>query len=351
MTADGEKLTADSQLGVFLLKKSKIVGGLAITAVFLLLAVRNVEWSQVGVSLASVRYVLIVPALLCTFTGYLLRAVRWQRILVSTKNVSLRTLFPTLIIGFAANNVMPARVGEVVRAYELGRREEVSKTLGLATIFVERVFDGLTLILIMALVLIFSPLSRDMPGGEVRAVEYLSYALFFGAALSIVVLILQESLVLRLINVAVKPLPERWGGFFNRAATSFIMGLQALRGKRSLAIIAGVSLAVWSLEAGSYYLILRAFDLPLTGDQTISAAAFLLVFVNLGIMVPSAPGYVGTYQFFAKMALGAFGVGGSIGFSVAIVSHVMQYVLVTALGLAFFVKQNLSFAVMREAAD
>ena len=109
---------------------------------------------------------------------------------------------------------------------------------------------------------------------------------------------------------------------------------------------------VWLLEASSYLLMTRAFGIWMPDLNQALAAAFLLVVVNLGIMLPSAPGYVGTFQFFAVMALGAFGVPKEIALAAAISSHLMQYLLVTGMGLVMFARENLSFwSFGKEAAE
>ena len=155
-----------------------------------------------------------------------------------------------------------------------------------------------------------------------------------------------------LLGTLLSPFPKQVAGAILRASKTFISGLHSLRSGSTLGIVALVSATVWVLEATSYLLICRAFGIWMSPLSQGLAATFLLVVVNLGIMVPSAPGYVGTFQFFAVMALGAFGIPKETALAVAIASHLMQFVLVTAIGLFFFVRENLAFwRFQREAEE
>jgi len=312
--------------------------GIAITAGFLYLALRDVNLEDVGRRLAAANLAFVIPALLCSLTGYLLRAKRWLSLLSPAAAASYGMSFSVLILGFAANNVLPARIGEVLRAYQMGRRLEISRSFCFSTIALERVCDGLTLLLFMGVVLWSSPLRSAMP--EVQVVEVFATAIFLGAALAIGLLLFQERLALRMLTWAVRPLPERISKLATHLAEMLVMGLQSLRSKRHVAAIFSISVVVWSLEAVAYMLVLNALSVPLAPEQIVSAGFFLVVFVNLGIMIPSAPGYIGTFQLFAKLALGDFGVDPATAISVAILSHALQYFLVTGLGLAVFIREQ-----------
>jgi len=251
-----------------------------------------------------------------------------------------------LMMGFTANNLLPARLGEVVRAYLLHRKTGARKTYGVATIILERICDGLTLILFLGFVSLLMPLPQW--GQDVQAVSSL---LFLGAAVVIVVLLMKESLVVRIADLVLGRFPTRVSGPVLRATGVFISGLHALKSRRSLALVIALSVAVWLLEASSYLLMFSAFNVSMPPLRLVLAAVFLLVVVNLGIMLPSAPGYVGTFQFFAVMALGAFGVPKETALAVAISSHLMQYLMVTAIGIVFFLRENMGlWSVERQAA-
>jgi uncharacterized protein (TIRG00374 family) len=322
----------------------RIAAGFAITAVLLWLAVRDVDFAQVGQIFAQARLWWARPAALCVSLGYLVRTRRWGSLLAPVKRVPFPTLFNSLILGFAANNVLPARVGELVRAHTLGTKANISRSTAFSTIVVERVFDGLTLIAFMGVVLLLFPLRGELP--EIRAVTVASAVIFLTVGVGMVILLLNEALALRVARFVLRRFPVRIAARAERLVVNLLDGLKALRVRRHLAAIIALSVVVWSLEASGYYFVLEALDVPLTTSQQVVAALFLLVFVNLGIMIPSAPGYIGTFQLFAKIALSAFGVGAAMGFSVAILAHAIQYFLVTGAGLVVFIREHLTLGAI-----
>jgi glycosyltransferase 2 family protein len=303
--------------------KSKLIG-FALTLAFVALIVRSVNLADVGAALLSANYAYVLPAACVTLFGYWLRTYRWKQILKPARDVPTRRLFPVLIIGFATNNILPARVGEVARAYALGRKEGVSKTLGLSSVILERLLDGLTLVTFMVVLSDFFPLPEW--GSELVRFGAL---VFVGALAAVVALLMKQDAALGLLRRLFGRLPLKLGNRLMGWTESGVAGLHALRSPRQLALIACVSLAIWLCEATSYVLVLKSFYLPLDPASLLYAGILVLVVVNLGIMVPSAPGYIGTFHFFFVMALQAFGIGRDIGLGVALVSHAMQYVTIT----------------------
>ena len=166
--------------------KARVAGlrpiiGLLLTVVFLVLALQRVDLGAFVDELRSINYVWLLPSAVCTLVGYVLRTVRWRVILSGAARAPLSTLFPVLMMGFATNNLLPGRLGEFWRAYLLGRKRNVRKTFALASVVVERVFDGLVLIALLALV----STSIELPGWG-RDVELISAIVFLGATLAVV---------------------------------------------------------------------------------------------------------------------------------------------------------------------
>jgi uncharacterized protein (TIRG00374 family) len=327
----------------------KVIGAV-ITLVCLVLAFYQVNFSELGAALATANYVLVAPALLLWLIGYVTRTLRWRAILAGARPGPLGQLFGVLMVGFATNNLLPARLGEIARAFLLRRRTGLRKTFVLASIFLERVFDGLALV---AIVLVLSALVKP-PGWDqetdvaerVKLVEQLATIGFVGVAVCIWVLLLRNDLATRLVELVARLLPAKLGAFATSAFGAFVNGLSSMRRPEVVAATTVLSLAVWAIEWGAYVLVASAFDLGLSGIQLAAACALLLVVVNLGIMLPAAPGYVGTFQFFAVSALAVWGVPRERALAVAIVAHLAQYVLVTAIGLAFFGREHVSLGTL-----
>lgn len=330
-------------------KTGRIVVGVLITVFFLWLAVRNVDIAAVRDALGQASYVYLIPAAIFCSTGYLLRTLRWQRILAPTKVVPFTRLFPVLMIGFAANNLLPARIGEFVRAYLLARRERVSSSLSLATIVLERVCDGLMLIALLALTVVAVPIPVDEP--EIAIVEKIATLIFGSAALVLVLLLFVPRPILAVVRFFLRPVPQRIAARITGLLDAFIAGLEALRSPLAILKIVGLAALIWFCELATFASVLLAFPLGLDRREWIAAALFLLVFVNLGIMIPSAPGYIGTYQLFAKMALGAFAVAEASGVALSFVVHALQYSIVTTIGLVCLWRLGLSPRVLGELSS
>lgn len=312
-------------------KHARIILGTVATGFFLWLALRNVDISAVGDALQTANYIYLIPAAICTVSGFSLRALRWSFILRPARAIPFSRLFPVMMVGFAANNLLPARVGEFVRAFLTGSREGVSRSTTLATIVVERVFDGLTLLILMTVTLFLFPI--PMTDSTLQAVVVLASAVFGVATILLLGLILFPARMLVPIHFGTRRLPTRFAERADALIDSFLAGLQSLRDPRALFSLAGMSIGIWTLEWATFAFVLRAFPLGLSISEWLAASAFLLVFVNLGIMVPSVPGYIGTYQFFATLALSAFAVNADYAFGLAVVAHAMQYTLITGIGL------------------
>jgi glycosyltransferase 2 family protein len=328
-----------------LLRRLSPVIGILVTVVFLVFVFANVNFQLLAAALRTANYLYVVPALLLTFTDYLVRTLRWQIILAPAKRVPFGSAFSVLMIGFAANNVLPARIGELVRAYALGRKENMSTSLGLATIIVERVFDGITIMGFLAVLSLLYPL----PGwGQALA---RGGAIVFGVAIiGLTMLVLQEQLALKMLGLVLRIFPAGIAASILRIVHSFIDGLAALRSRRSLLAISGLSILVWSLEATSYVMLIKGFYLPIEGKDQIYAAVFLLTVINLGNIIPAAPGYAGSFEFFAIQALTTFSalVTAETALAVAVVSHAYQYILVTGLGLFFLWREGMSLRTLQK---
>jgi len=323
----------------------------AITAIFLALALNSVDFGKLALAIASADYRLIALAALFTFCGYTLRAKRWQRFLAPTKAIPLARLFPILVVGFALNNLLPGRPGEFARPYWLGTREALSKTLGFATVIVERVTDGIALIAFLLFALLaFAPLRLNLPP-VAETIAALATVLFGVALAGLVFLLAREQLALAILQGVTRFLPRALAARIERMLGSFVVGLHSLKSTSDIAAIVFLSLAVWGAEGTAYFLMLTAFGVLPDVPTRLIAAPFMMVLINLGIMIPAAPGGLGPYEAAGVFALSAFSVPETAAAGVAIAGHAMQYLLVTGLGLLFIWREGISIAQAREESD
>ena len=242
-------------------------------------------------------------------------------------DIPTRDVFPIMIIGYAANNVLPLRAGELVRAWVLEQRYGVRKTAALATIAVERLFDGVTMLLFVGGAATVVGLNA-----ELQHVALVAAAIFAVAIAGLIVLLVGGALRERLLRL-VLGLPDRLAARVERMAESFLAGLGVLTRRGDLALVAITSVVAWGFETSMYWTVARAFGDPLAGAMTPAAALLTTAIANLATLVPSGPGYVGTFEAGVLLAVnGALGIGRGLAFSYAVLLHVLLWLPVTIWG-------------------
>jgi uncharacterized protein (TIRG00374 family) len=269
------------------------------------------------------------------------------------RRVSATRLYPVVIIGLMANNLIPARAGELARAYVLGQRERISKTTSLGTIAVDRLFDGLTLIPMMLIVAAFAGSDAEFDAPLLGDLNFerlgLVMSVLFGIALAVLFWMafshrgqqLLHSIVARVAPASIEPKIE---GLLQ----SFFDGLQALRNPIDLSIAWLMSLASWTLEATMYFIIARAFgiDVPFYVFLLLCAAA------NLAIAVIASQGGVGPFELVVTETVVAFGAATPATASAyALGLHAILLFPIIALGLALMWSMKLTFGDMLKTSD
>jgi len=301
--------------------------GILLSAVLLIVVLYRVDFGKVGAALrgADYRYLPLVVAIY--LTSFLLRTWRWGILLEPVKSgIRFSPLFSTVMIGWTANNLLPAKAGELVRAYLIGKRESISKSASLATIVVERILDGFILLIFLfaSMLLLTNPLETLNFGLYVLVVFIVVLAI-------LIIMIFKKNLVLTFFKKVMGIFPIKFSEYALRLFQSFLEGLESLRNARLA--LKGVILSggVWAIEALVYYLILRSFGLALP----IYAATILLAVVNVGVLLPSAPGALGAFQFFCVLGLSFFAVDKSTALGLSVVLQSVMWIPVTLIGLGF----------------
>jgi len=237
------------------------------------------------------------------------------------------------MIGFMANNLLPARLGEFIRAYSIGSKENISKSSALATIVVERVFDGFTVLSFLAIVLIFF----DFPAW-VRKGGYFAFGFFMSVLVFLIFLRLHTKKVIKRVDSLLKFLPASARDKLKNMLYSFAEGLQVLKNSGDLVMVIIFSVAVWLVMASAFEFAIIAFDLKVP----IYAAFVLMVILALGVMIPSSPGFVGTYHYLCIASLGLFAISKDVALSFSIVAHASGFIPITLIGLYYLWRESLS---------
>jgi len=231
----------------------------------------------------------------------LLRAWRWKYLLQPVRAYKTSELFPPVMIGFMANNILPIRLGEIVRAYSLGTVSKESRSAIFGTIVIERVFDSLALMLIFWIVFMSVPVP-----GWIRKFGIVSLVLNVGAIAALVLFRKREKLLIRILLWPMFFLSARIKTSIENVIGKFSEGLNVVGANRTLGVVIFGSLVLWIIIALSNYFVFLAF-----GIYPHPAASFiLLLFVAAAVMLPSAPGFVGVFQ---VGVIGAFTLMNSIG--------------------------------------
>jgi glycosyltransferase 2 family protein len=318
--------------------KWKFALGLALSALFLWLASRGIRWVEVWHILSAARYWLMIPVVALTMLAYLVRAWRWQFLLSGVGRIPLGSLWSSIMIGFMGNNVLPARLGELLRAHSLGRSAGVSRSTALASVVVERILDIGVLLLVFGVFLLW----HRLPPGIGRW----GGILLVLSAPVLAFLILFELRPEPVWRLAQRFLPARLRLPLRVVAMNFRDGLGVLRRPVPLLAGIGLSLVMWSILVGVVVLSLAALRLT----APLGAAPVVLVVIAIGTMIPAAPGYIGTLQAAGTLALVQYGVPQTSAFSFTVLYHAGQWLPVTVVGLIHFMRQHLSLRKLGDLA-
>ena len=325
------------------MKKWQFWLGVLISIVFIWLALRGLRLEQFWESVKGANYIWLVPGIAVYFVGVWVRAWRWHYLLGPIKKIPTRTMFPITTIGYMGNNIYPARAGEVLRAVILKRREGVSVSASLATIIVERIFDG---VVMLAFVFVNLPELAKLTGasgfvGNIQQVAIIGTGVFLGA---LAVFLLAAMFPHFTAKVAVwffsYLLPKRLHERIINLMTKFLDGLASLRSPFNVLMVFFTSVIIWLLETGKYWFVMHAFDF------TVSFFALMLMngIVNLATTIPSAPGYIGTFDAPGIAVLTAYGVEHSVAAGYTLVLHVALWLPITLLGAYYLAREGIHWS-------
>ncbi len=313
--------------------------GLVISLAFIWVALDGLSLDAVWRDIRAANYWWLVPSVTVYFAAVWVRTWRWDYMLRPLKRVPVGRLFPVVVIGYMGNNVYPFRAGELLRAYVLRRREGVPVSASLATVIVERVFDGLVMLLFVFIALPAAPIPDE--SGLVQTTVVLASAAFFAALVLFFALAAMPDRTYGLaVSLSRRLLPAAWATSVLDFTARFLEGLKSLRHYRHVLMIFGTSIIIWLLETVKYWFVMLAFDFQ------VSFFALMLMngIVNLATTLPSAPGYVGTFDTPGINILVLYGVARPVAAAYTLVLHAALWLPVTALGAFYMVREGLRWS-------
>jgi len=314
--------------------------GLAISLIFLYFALRGLGLKDLGEALQQANYWWLFPGVLVYFIGVWVRSWRWHYLLKPVKEIPTLRLFPIVTIGYMGNNIYPARAGEALRAVILKNHEDVPISASAATIIVERIFDG---VVMLAFVFLNLPelarLTTDSGFvGSIQNVALWGTLAFFGAlGIFLLAAMFPERVEIFTQVIVNWIVPQKFREMVMGLVQKFLDGLQALRSPRDVLMVFVTSTVIWMLETCKYWFLMHAFPFA------VSFFALMLMngIVNLATTIPSAPGYVGTFDAPGIAVLVAYGVPKATAAAYTLVLHIALWAPITALGAYYFLREGI----------
>ncbi len=318
-----------------MLRSIRFWASFAISLVFVGLFLRATHPREIADALQGANYWWLIPGVAVLFLAIIVRCARWSLLMRTVQPMTPWQLFPYAIIGYMANNLLPARAGELVRAYVLGERERVSRLGTLGTIAVERLFDGCALVLM----LLISGSIVGFEDSRLRAIAWASSGLFIVAFAGFYLLTHSEVRARRVLHRLVRLLPDRFEPRVETLTDSLVGSLRSVHDWRSLSMVVVLSGLAWTVEAAAYLVIGQGFDLGVSFGHY----CLLLAAANLAIIIPTFFGGTGPFEWAAKLVLVDAGVAEGVAGAYSVIAHAVILIPTTILGLLLLWGFGISF--------
>jgi hypothetical protein len=311
--------------------------GLTISIICIFFAFRGIQWTQVGFTLSKANYWGLITSVFFQLLSLGIAGFRWKAV-INLPEVSWASASASMMVGLMVNNILPGRMGEFVRPVLLGQEIKKSRSFLFATVMVDRLSDLIVLVILGLLSFSMFPSllwarKMSMIGGLVLILAFFTIGIFSYSK----------------IGSKIEKIAYQYGSthFYGRIANAlqkFRLGSRSIGSFRRGTAVFGLSWLVWAAWFLCLYFALKAFELnlPLWG------MVLLLSVLNLGGLVPSSPGYAGTYHLLAILVLSNFAIKKEEALSFIIVFHALWYVPQTLLGLIILTKKNLSLGKLLE---
>lgn len=315
--------------------------GLALSAGFLWLALRNVEWAGVGAAWRAARLDLLLAGTALLVGSWVVAACRWRLLLSGVEGLRVRDTFAYILIGYLANTILPLRLGDLARASLIGRKKNVGISRSLGSIAIERLMDVLMLVaLTLALMRVLeipAPIQAGLTGMVAAGLVGL---------VGLMAVSLNRKHLPRLTAFLARIMPHRLADRVTTLLGNFSSGADVLHRPAGFLAVVALSAGVW-LAAGLGTLAwVTAFHL----DVPWYAGFFVLVMVNLGSAIPSSPGYIGVYHYLAMLALSLWTPDRSAALAYAIGTHALNMLANVGLGSFYLVREGVSLRSLKAEA-
>ncbi len=319
--------------------KKKSVIGIGISILLIGLIFKGTNWSEFIKAFQNINYFILIIAMAVLVFSVWIRAVRWRILISKVGNVSTKDLFKVTMVGYMGNNILPLKMGELLRAYAISKKQNINFSGAFSSIVVERILDMISFILIISAVFSIFPITdwtqKIAVIGFLIVISFLIFSLLlfkYNSKFETWYLEKQKQLIAKD--------KETIANHF----VGFCRGLESLWQNPKPWQTIFLSLLIWAMYFIFTVLSIYAFNFNLGFSDIMKMGILVLAFVTLAVIVPSAPGYVGTYQAAAIAALQIVAINIDAARAFAIMYHLAQYIPLTFIGLYYFFKLNLHVA-------
>jgi len=316
--------------------------GIALSIAIIVWIFHKIDFPLLRKSFGELKLYWVLIMMAVYLLGFVIRGIRWNFMLSPMKHVGVRGATEGVIVGYMANNILPARAGELIRAIFIGVRESMSKASVLGTVCIERVFDGLVIVGILMACSILSRMGNHKQG--VISSIIVVGCLVFGVAVTIVLFgAKRRTWIEPKIGSLMKYLPEEMSKKLLKIISNLLNSLGFVKNNKNLLVISSLSILIWCIEGLIFWIGFFAFRIP----ANLIMAYFILAFVNLWMLLPSAPGGLGVFQGGTVLAFSLFGLGPEIALSYSIVVHLVMILPITLIGLFIINQYGISIGKLK----
>jgi len=319
--------------------KKKLVAGILLGAVLVYLSVRGINFQDVADGLKTIRYGYVIAVLITLLLMQALRSWRWGVILSPLEKIDQLSLFSVTSVGFLAVVAIPARLGELARPYLIANKSQIRMTAAVGSVFVERVFDCLTVLFIFIFALFFTPL----PPLLIKA-GTVFFLITLSLFVAMIVLITKREMSLKALNSLFQKLPEKYTLKINHLFHHFIDGFKIISDVKLLLLLTFLSALIWLIDVAAIYLMFLAFGFTLP----LAAPFVVMIILMIGIALPTAPGFIGNWHYSCILGLSLFGISKTDAFTFSVIYHFISIGLVIILGLMFLPFHKFSFSDLKQ---
>jgi len=296
-------------------KKILFIFSILVSLIFVWLSFRNFNFIELWELIKKLRLHWLLVGIFLFLFSHFLRGIRWKLILIPSHRIPLITSQGVIFINLLGNNIFPLKFGDLWRIILLKKKENISRLSAGSSLVLERIYDGLSILLIIwSSILLFQ---SSIPIFKNKVVFY--FGLFIFASFILLIF------AFRIFSPKIQSLDD------NSVLKKIFSGIKLLRDSKSLLSMALFSLSIWLIETLSYGAFLKAFGL----NVSYSLLAQIIFMVNVALLIPAAPGNIGTFEYSMILATSAFGISKSSGLTIALVAHFLRYISVNVIGLFF----------------